>query len=149
MTMNDNNTFSQVSRSANRLYGPRTLLVCGFTAEGQSRIVELIQSLEIEPLPIVFMTTPDLEIVLVELLDRKSLAGRGEPSRMPAALIMAGITEAELHRLMEGYRQAGLPWPLWATLTPTSETWPLRALLKELAAERAALAQRSAPDQAD
>jgi hypothetical protein len=65
---------------------------------------------------------------------------------MPAALIMAGITEAELHRLMEGYRQAGLPWPLWATLTPISETWTLRALLKELAAERAALAAQSAPE---
>jgi hypothetical protein len=146
MTMNDNNTFSQVSRSANRLYGPRTLLVCGFTAEGQSRIVELVQSLEIEPLPIVFMTTPDLEIVLGELFERQSLDGQGAPSRMPAALIMAGITEAELHRLMEGYRQAGLPWPLWATLTPISETWTLRALLKELAAERAALAAQSAPE---
>ena len=144
--MNDPDTFSQVSRSTNRLYGPRALLVCGFTEEGQSRIVALVQSLEVEPLPIVFMATPDLEIVLGELFDRQSLDGKGTPSRMPAAVIMAGITEAELHRLMEGYRQAGLPWPLWATLTPTSETWTLRALLKELAAERAALAAQSAPE---
>ncbi len=144
--MNDPNTFSQVARSANRLYGPRALLVCGFTEEGQSRIVALVQSLDIPPLPILFMATPDLEIVLGALFDRQSLDGQGAPSRMPAALIMAGITEAELHKLMEGYRQAGLAWPLWATLTPTSDTWTLRALLKELAAERAALAAQSAPE---
>jgi hypothetical protein len=58
---------------------------------------------------------------------------------MPAAIIMAGITENELHLLMSSYRSAGLPNPLWATLTPTSEAWTLRQLLTELSAEREAL----------
>jgi hypothetical protein len=58
---------------------------------------------------------------------------------MPAAIIMAGITENELHQLIASYRRAGLPNPMWATLTPTSENWTLRELLKELAVEKAAL----------
>ncbi len=143
--MNDTSTFSRVERSANRLYGPRVLLVCGFTAEGQSAIVEQIQTAGIDSLSVVFATTADLETQLGALFKREGLSGRNEPSRMPAALIMAGIKEAELHALMARYRSAGLPWPLWATLTPTSETWTLRALLKELAAERAALAAQSNP----
>jgi hypothetical protein len=32
--------------------------------------------------------------------------------------------------------------PLWATLTPTSETWTVQDLLKELAAEHLAMQQR-------
>ncbi len=145
--MSDTNTFNRVERSAKRLYGPRALLVCGFTAEGQTALLDAVQATRIEALVVVFTATDDLETSLGVLFKRANLSGRSEPSRMPAAVIMAGISEAELHQLMEGYRSAGLPWPLWATLTPTSETWTLRALLKELAAERAALAAQSAKGQ--
>ncbi len=144
--MTETNTFSRIERGDNRLYGPRALLVCGFTAEGQDAIVEQVQAAEIDSLAVVFAATADLETRLGVLCQRQSLTGRSEPSRMPAALIMAGITEAELHRLMGAYRTAGLPWPLWATLTPNSESWTLRALLKELAAERAALAAQSSSE---
>ncbi len=145
--MSDTNTFNRVERSAKRLYGPRALLVCGFTADGQAAFLDALQATRIEALAVVFAATDDLETSLGVLFKRAKLSGRSEPSRMPAAVIMAGISEAELHQLMEGYRSAGLPWPLWATLTPTSETWTLRALLKELAAERAALAAQSAKGQ--
>lgn len=141
--MNDTNTFSKVERSDNRLYGPRALLVCGFTGEGQAAIIEHVEAAHFELLTVVFATTDDLETRLGDLFHRETLSGKNQPSRMPAALIMAGITEAELHQLMTRYRAAGLPWPLWATLTPSSENWTLRALLKELAAERAALAAQS------
>ncbi len=145
--MNDTNTFSRVARSANRLYGPRALLVCGFTPEGQAAILERIEAAGLASLSVVFAATADLATGLGALFARDSGAGRDEPSRMPAAVIMAGISEDELHQLMENYRSAGMPWPLWATLTPTSESWTLRALLKELAAERAALAAKSSPGQ--
>ncbi len=144
--MSDTNSFSRVERSEKRLYGPRALLVCGFTADGQSAFLDMVQATQIDALGVVFASTDDLETSLGVLFGRASLSGRSEPSRMPAAVIMAGISEAELHRLMEGYRSAGLPWPLWATLTPTSETWTLRALLKELAAERAALAAQASSE---
>lgn len=143
----DNNTFSRVTHSDNLLYGPRAMLVCGFTAEGQTAVLRLVANLALEPLKVIFAATTDLEIRLDALLSQESLSGQQAPSRMPAALIVAGISEAELHRLMGGYRSAGLPWPLWATLTPTSESWTLRALLKELAAERAAMAAQSASGQ--
>jgi hypothetical protein len=40
---------------------------------------------------------------------------------------------------MGGCRQAQMKPALWATLTPTSETWALQDLLKELSAERRAM----------
>jgi len=52
---------------------------------------------------------------------------------------MCGLTQNELHLLMSGSRQAGMKPPLWATLTPSSETWTVQDLLKELVAEHQAM----------
>ena len=55
---------------------------------------------------------------------------------------MSGFTQEELHTLMNGYRKAGLPAQLWATLTPVSENWTLETLLIELSKEDEALGNR-------
>jgi hypothetical protein len=55
---------------------------------------------------------------------------------------MCGLTQNELHLLMSGSRQSGMKPPLWATLTPTSETWTVIDLLQELAAEHQAMQKR-------
>jgi hypothetical protein len=47
-----------------------------------------------------------------------------------------------MHRLMTGCRQSKMKQTLWATLTPTSETWTIQSLLNELAAEHAAMQKR-------
>jgi len=143
--MNEPASFSRVSRSAQPLYGPRRLLICGFNPEGQAAIDNVITAATLQDLPLIYAASEDLEISLADLLARQDKAGRGQPSRMPAAIIMAGITENELHQLISSYRKASMPEPMWATLTPTSENWTLRHLLKELSAERAALAKQSSP----
>lgn len=137
--MNDASQFSRVTRSSRPLYGPRRLLICGFTSEGQSALDKVITTSAIAELPAVYAASADLEDSLSNLMSRPPESGRDAPSRMPAAIIMAGITENELHQLIASYRQAGLPSPLWATLTPTSENWSLRQLLTELSREREAL----------
>lgn len=137
--MSDTASFSQVTRTQKPLYGPRRVLVCGFTAEGQAFLDEVVSAAGISDLDVIYARSSDLETALQDILAQSAASGRGEPSQMPAAIIMAGITENELHLLMSSYRKAGLPNPLWATLTPSSEGWTLRQLLKELSAERAAL----------
>jgi hypothetical protein len=140
--MNERATFSRVERTAHPLYGPRKLLICGYTPEGLAALEEVLAAAALPDLPVVYAGSDDLEETLGRILARPANAGRNTVSRMPAAVIMAGITEDELHRLIARYRSAGLPNPLWATLTPTSENWTLRQLLKELSAERQALEKR-------
>ena len=140
--MNDKATFSRVSRSSQPLYGPRKLLICGFTPEGQTALDEVLSAAAVADLPLLYAGSADLEETLGDLFGRPDQAGRGEASRMPAAIIMAGIAENELHQLITSYRSAGLPAPMWATLTPTSEKWTLHQLLQELSAERQALEKR-------
>jgi len=137
--MNDASPFTRVARTSQALYGPRKLLICGFTLEGQTFLDEVIATSAISDLPLMYARTSDLEISLADILSQRENTGRGEASHMPAAIIMAGITENELHQLMSSCRSAGLPNPLWATLTPTSENWTLRQLLTELTAEQEAL----------
>ena len=58
-------------------------------------------------------------------------------------MILSGITEKELSTIMAAWKHLGLPRQNWATLTPTSERWPLMDLLTELDLERLALTQKS------
>ena len=145
--MNDSASFSRVKRTSQPLYGPRRVLICGFTAEGQAFLDKVVSASGIPDLDLLYARSSDLEMTLQGILNQSAASGRGEPSQMPAAIIMAGITENELHLLMSSYRKAGLPNPLWATLTPTSEHWTLRQLLKELSAERAALEKEHPADE--
>ena len=69
-------------------------------------------------------------------------SGWGVSSELPRAIIMAGITQNEMHGLMTGCRKSKMKQTLWATLTPTSETWTIQSLLNELAAEHKAMQQQ-------
>lgn len=136
-------TFEKIGRSDQRLYGPRKLVLCGFTATAQSKFKTLLGMIGLTKLPMVWANESDGGTKLQALMERPEESGKGIDSELPRAVIVAGIEENELHRLMSGCRQAGMQKSLWATLTPTSETWTLRALLDELAAENRAMSRRN------
>jgi hypothetical protein len=137
--------FQKVSRSDKPLYGPRKLLLCGFEAEVQSKFIQLMDMIGLSEIPLVWVTEDQAEVHVGELVQLEDGAGAGNSSGLPRAIIMSGITQNELHLLMSGCRQSGMQQPLWATLTPTSETWPIQNLLKELAAEHRAMQARKQP----
>lgn len=134
--------FQKVTQSEEILYGPRKLLLCGFAADVQSMFNELLNMIGITELPLVWVTEDQAETRVGDLIQLEDGSGIGASSSLPRAIIMSGITQKELHTLMSGCRQSGMQQLLWATLTPTSETWPIKDLLKELAAEHRAMQQR-------
>jgi len=134
--------FQKVSRSDEALYGPRMLLLCGFTADAQSKFITLLGMIGLPELPLVWVTEDQADLSLGELVKLDNGKGAGVSSQLSRAVIMSGITQNELHLIMSGCRQAGMNQALWATLTPTSETWTLQSLLKELAAEHKAMQAR-------
>ncbi|MBT8371326.1 MAG: DUF3783 domain-containing protein [Deltaproteobacteria bacterium] len=136
--MNDA-SFEKVSQSNKPLYGPRKLLLCGFSQSVQPKFSELVQLLGLSDIPRVWIIEDQAGISVGDLMQLEDNSGWGVSSELPRAIIMAGITQNELHRLMVGCRKAEMKPPLWATLTPTSETWAIEALLKELAAEHRAM----------
>ena len=134
--MTDGATFQKVSRSNQRLYGPRKLLLCGFEADAQPIFMKLLALLKITDLPTVWATEDQVELRLAELLELPDKSGWGISSKLTRAIVMSGVTQNELHLLMSGSKQAGMKQTLWATLTPVTETWALGRLIKELITER-------------
>ena len=134
--------FEKVSQSDERMYGPRKLLICGFSADIQPHVVKLLEILKLSDIPRIWVTAEHAGSLISDLLALDDNAGRGVASELPRAIIMSGLTQNELHLLMSGSREAGMKPPLWATLTPTSESWSIQDLLKELAAEHAAMQRR-------
>lgn len=131
--------FEKITPSDKKLYGPRKLLLCGFPAKAQPMFMSLFEIVGIADLPIVWATEDQSDDLISDLFNQPEGFGRGESSSLPRAIVATGILEKELHLLMSACRQSGMQQALWATLTPTSETWRLGDLLAELAAEREAL----------
>ena len=82
--MNDASSFSRVSRSSQVLYGPRKLLICGLTPEGQAAFDNVMAIAAIQALPLIYARSNDLEISMADILTHSENTGRDEPSRMPA-----------------------------------------------------------------
>ena len=134
--------FEKVSPSDKPMYGPRKLLICGFSSEAQPKFVKLLEIIGLSEMPKVWVTDAHAGSLISEVLALEDNTGWKFGSELPRAVIMSGVTQNELHLLMSGSRQAGMKPPLWATLTPTSETWTVQDLLKELAAEHQAMKQK-------
>jgi len=131
--------FEKITQSNKPLYGPEKLIVCGFSAALQPKFEKILDMAGLKQVSIVWILESQQDALLSELIDLPSGSGRGKSSALPRAIIVAGITERQLQTLMAVCRQSGMKKPLWATLTPTSETWLLKNLLAELSAEREAL----------
>jgi hypothetical protein len=132
----------RVTRSDQPLYGPRKLLLCGFPVSAQGKFESLVEMLGLSSVPRVWVLDTQGSEPLASLFALEADSGKGNASALPPAVIVGGVTEAELHRLIGGCKKAGMRQVLWAVLTPTSERWTLDALLRELAAERDAMQQR-------
>ena len=135
-------TFKKMEQTDQPLYGPRAMLVCGFSADEQEAIMKMIESIPLKAVSVVFAAAADHDRTLVDLFARPDQSGRNEQAGPVRAIILAGIKEKELHQALSVYRGTGLPRPLWATLTPFSESWTLSALINELEQERAAMEKK-------
>jgi hypothetical protein len=136
-------TFTKIGESAERMYGPRALLVCGFASAEQKVVMELLDAMEMTDIPVIFAGDADTEKCIGELLMLPGQTGRNTECDIARAVVMSGITEGELQKILSSYKTTGLPRPLWAALTPLSEKWDLSALLSELQKERAEMAKRN------
>lgn len=143
--MTGNASFEKVSRSAKLLYGPRKLLLCGFGAGAQKNFKAVLGTAGLSGVPKVWVTTSQGAMALADLLELADGSGAEAASALPRAVIVAGITEAQLIGLMTICKKSGMQPALWAVLTPVSEKWTVHQLLAELAREREALQKNHRP----
>ena len=138
----DSGTFQPLDDSDRRLHGAPAIIACGYSTGDQEQLLALLQSQQLTHLPLCWAGPAAATLTLRDLVAAAKTSRDPEPENrtgIPRALIMSGLRTRELHRLMDGYRRAKLPYQLWATVTPLSEAWPLKQLLMELVGERAAI----------
>ena len=138
-------TFERISNSDKRLYGPRKVIFCGFPAKARPTVAALMKMVGLEDVPALFVSAGNAGETVGTLFQRPGDAPVLHDSDLPRAIIVGGITEMELQQLMGGARASKMQPPLWAVLTPVSETWLLADLLRELASERTALERTASP----
>ena len=136
-------SFSKIKNSAKkRLYGPRRCLACGYTTAEQDILLAMMVRWNFTDMPALFAGAADMDRPVGEILAESAGYGQGQDSPLPRAVILSGLTEKELNTFMAAWKHLNLPRQNWATLTPTSEGWPLIDLLMELDLERVALQGR-------
>ncbi len=138
----ENAKFEKVTQSDTALYGPRKILLCGFGAGAQEKFKKVLEFAGLSEVPKVWAAPDHAETRLSGLMAMPDGTGEGVGSSLPRAIVVAGITEKELQRLMMVCKKSGMKGALWAALTPTSETWTLSQLLDELSAERRAMGKK-------
>ncbi len=131
-----------MAKPEKKTYGPRKILVCGYSAPEQSTLLYLLEENGFSDLPVVFVSSNDSGKALKELVGSPHKSGLGENSQMNRAVIMSGLSQKELYKLMAVYRLSELPSQFWASITPVSEMWSVARLLSELAAETEASKKR-------
>ncbi|MDD2604366.1 MAG: DUF3783 domain-containing protein [Desulfobacterales bacterium] len=134
--------FEKLTHSDEALYGPRKLVLCGFGREAQPKFKKILDLAGLTDVPVVWADVEDAGVKIGELFRRPADTGFGAGSALKRTVIVAGITENELHNLMNVSKKTGMQSCMWAALTPTSETWTLKALLEELSAERRQMSAR-------
>jgi hypothetical protein len=135
--------FEKLTRTDALLYGPRKLLLCGFAAAAQPKFKLVLETAGLAEMSLVWVSEEQKTLTLSELIKLPSDTGFGTGSQLPRAVIVAGITQKQLHGLMTVCRASGMQQALWAALTPTSQTWTLQMLLTELQAEQKAMQGKS------
>ncbi|XPV74974.1 MAG: DUF3783 domain-containing protein [Desulfovibrio sp.] len=130
--------------SDRRMYGPRAMLVCGYAPAEQQLVLDTLRKELFKDIVVVFADQECMSTPLHDLFGQKHCYKIGKKSPIPRAMILSGITEKELHTIMALHKSMQLPKQLWATLTPTAETWQLGDLLIELNKEHRAMKARRA-----
>lgn len=136
------NSFQKVGNSEQRLYGPRKILLCGYSQEDRLRFHDMLRDSGLSDIELLVADDTTLNQTVRALFEQPISRAPQKGPAMPRAAIMGGITEKELHTVLNAYRQTGLPGQFWATLTPVSENWRLGDLLSELQKENEALRKR-------
>jgi hypothetical protein len=108
-------------------------------AAGQAKFDTVLGMVGIADVPKIWVTAEQANHTLADILALPDGSGAALSSTLPRAVIVSGLTEAQLISLMNVCKKSGMQPALWACLTPVSETWPLQQLLTELAREREAM----------
>ena len=135
----DKGTFRPIGEGDAPMYGTPAIIIAGFEPVQQQTIRWLLNQLEMQDIPLTVLAKGDGDATVHSLTQRPDGTNMGTELKLPTTIILSGLIEKQLHRIMTAYREMPLPRPMWASVTPTSAKWTAKSLLKHLVEERMSL----------
>ena len=118
------------------MFGATALIVSGYSDVDRKALSALMQAHSLDTIPTVFIDLDRAHLSLETLARERDISPAPSAPALRRAIVMSGLSEQELHALMNAYRESGMPRQLWASVTPVSRHWSLCALLDELSKEK-------------
>jgi hypothetical protein len=140
-------TFRPIGDSDKKMHGHPGVLISGFSHAEQSLLLAQFEEWGLDTIPLIVIGADTLPLTLEQASALPAKTNLGETPELPRAVIMSGLQEKQLNALMRGYREKGLPRPLWASVTAHSSQWTVKYLLVELLKEREAMRQAMLAEQ--
>jgi len=134
--------FKKIDRDEGAPLGPLALLLCGFSLEESRTLSSFLGTIDASEHRVVLCTEPMLAQPLREALTTAEEFPPVPPDKLPRAIVLSGMSGAQVRVFLDQYASTQLPRPIFATVTPSNLDFTVRDLLVELLHERRAMSER-------
>jgi len=134
--------FKKIDRDEGALLGPLALLLCGFSFEESRTLSSFLRTIDASEHRVVLCTEPMLAQSLREALTTAEESPPVPPDKLPRAIVLSGMSGAQVRVFLDQYASTRLPRPIFATVTPSNLDFKVRDLLVELLQEHRAMSER-------
>ena len=134
--------FKKIDQDEGAPLGPLALLLCGFSLEESRTVSSFLGTIDASEHRVVLCTEPMLAQSLGEALTTTEESPPVPPDKLPRAMVLSGMTGAQVRVFLDQYASTQLPRPIFATVTPSNLDFKVRDLLIELLQEHRAMSER-------
>jgi hypothetical protein len=139
--MNDG-TFREFDQDEKGAFGPRSVLLCGFSVEETAKICDLLKVAGAPGHRVILCTDAMIGKSVEEALETTDVSDPLPSERLPRVMVLSGLAGQQVRALIDSYAATGLRRPIFAVSTPSNLGFSLRDLLVELLKEHQAMTQR-------
>jgi hypothetical protein len=134
--------FKKIDQDEGAPLGPLALLLCGFSLEESRTVSSFLGTIAASEHRVVLCTEPMLVQSLGEALTTTEESPPVPSDKLPRAMVLSGMTGAQVRVFLDQYASTQLPRPIFATVTPSNLNFTVRDLLIELLQEHRAMSER-------
>ncbi len=118
------------------LPGPKAVFVSGLPHDLEMKILPLLTETGVSDIRIVFCTAGMMEATLLDALEKEFSETAVGEDKLPPVMVFSGISFDEVQAIVSGYKNTGLPRPIFATTTVHNLNFTVKELIMHLLEER-------------
>jgi len=122
-------------------FGPKVVLASGFSTDEVPELTGMLAALDAPDHRVVLCSEKLLHLTLVQAMGAADPGTPVAADQLPRALVLSGLTGAQVQGLFAAWRASGMPRPIFAQTTTSNLDWTVTDLLLELLREQKEMAR--------